>query len=160
MERDDFLHYFEQVRARTIRTVRCIPPDKIEWTCRQSDFTLGDLARHIAATEREVRWAGSVTDALAASAGSGDAAVRVDGAMVDEAMRAQAAVREAANAEAAARQHARAVRVASDAARDRLAAANADNRRLYEALEPIVGSHCPGLARAPYHVHRYGAHIG
>jgi 5-methylthioadenosine/S-adenosylhomocysteine deaminase len=43
------------------------------------------------------------------------------------------------------------------AARDRLAAANADNRRLYEALEPIVGSYCPGLARTPYHVHRYGA---
>jgi 5-methylthioadenosine/S-adenosylhomocysteine deaminase len=44
-----------------------------------------------------------------------------------------------------------------EAARDRLAAANADNRRLYEALEPVVGSHCPGLARAPYHVDRYGA---
>jgi guanine deaminase len=43
------------------------------------------------------------------------------------------------------------------AARERLAAANADNRRLYEALEPVVGSHCPGLARLPYHVHRYGA---
>jgi cytosine/adenosine deaminase-related metal-dependent hydrolase len=42
-------------------------------------------------------------------------------------------------------------------ARDRLAAANADNRRLYEALAPVVGSHCPGLARLPYHVHRYGA---
>jgi guanine deaminase len=48
----------------------------------------------------------------------------------------------------------------AEAARARLDAANADNRRLYEALEPIVGSHCPGLARAPYHVHRYGAHIG
>jgi 5-methylthioadenosine/S-adenosylhomocysteine deaminase len=35
------------------------------------------------------------------------------------------------------------------AARDRLAAANADNRRLYEALEPVVGSYCPGLARTP-----------
>jgi 5-methylthioadenosine/S-adenosylhomocysteine deaminase len=45
------------------------------------------------------------------------------------------------------------------AARDRLAAANADNRRLYEALEPVVGSYCPGLARAPYHVHRYGARL-
>jgi guanine deaminase len=43
------------------------------------------------------------------------------------------------------------------AARDRLAAANADNRRLYDALEPVVGSHCPGLARAPYHIDRYGA---
>jgi guanine deaminase len=44
----------------------------------------------------------------------------------------------------------------AEAARDRLAAANIDHRRLYEALEPVVGSHCPGLARAPYHVHRYG----
>ncbi len=44
-----------------------------------------------------------------------------------------------------------------EAARDRLAAANADNRRLYEALEPVVGSHCPGLARARYHIDRYGA---
>jgi 5-methylthioadenosine/S-adenosylhomocysteine deaminase len=45
------------------------------------------------------------------------------------------------------------------AARDRLAAANIDNRRLYEALEPVVGSHCPGLAATPYHVHRYGARL-
>jgi guanine deaminase len=45
------------------------------------------------------------------------------------------------------------------AARERLAAANIDNRRLYEALEPVVGSHCPGLARTPYHVHRYGARL-
>jgi guanine deaminase len=42
-------------------------------------------------------------------------------------------------------------------ARDRLAAANADNRLLYEALAPVVGSYCPGLARVPYHVNRYGA---
>ncbi len=45
------------------------------------------------------------------------------------------------------------------AARDRLAAANADNRLLYEALAPVVGLYCPGLARAPYHVHRYGARL-
>jgi 5-methylthioadenosine/S-adenosylhomocysteine deaminase len=49
------------------------------------------------------------------------------------------------------------LRIRVEAARERLAAANADNRRLYEALEPIVGSHCPGLGRAPYHIHRYGA---
>ena len=48
----------------------------------------------------------------------------------------------------------------ADAARERLAAANLDNRRLYEALEPVVGSHCPGLARAPYHIDRYGARHG
>src|SRR6266436_8029098 len=45
------------------------------------------------------------------------------------------------------------------AARDRLAAANVDTSRLYQALVPIVGSHCPGLARTPYHVHRYGARL-
>ena len=44
-----------------------------------------------------------------------------------------------------------------EAARDRLAAANVDNRSLYMALEPVVGSHCPGLAHAPYHIDRYGA---
>jgi 5-methylthioadenosine/S-adenosylhomocysteine deaminase len=44
-------------------------------------------------------------------------------------------------------------------ARDRLAAANADNHRLYQALEPVVGSYCPGLAHNPYHVHRYGARL-
>jgi uncharacterized damage-inducible protein DinB len=54
MERDELLHYFEQVRERTMRTVRCIPPDKLEWTCRKGGFTLGGLARHIAATERYV----------------------------------------------------------------------------------------------------------
>src|SRR6185437_6542083 len=43
--------------------------------------------------------------------------------------------------------------------RARLAVANADHRRLYEALEPIVGSYCPGLARTPYHIHRYGARL-
>ncbi len=42
-------------------------------------------------------------------------------------------------------------------ARERLAAANADYRRLYQALEPVVGSHCPGMARLPYRIHRYGA---
>ena len=42
------------------------------------------------ATEREVRWAGRVAEALRAASAHGDAAVRVDGAMVDEAMRAHA----------------------------------------------------------------------
>jgi uncharacterized damage-inducible protein DinB len=54
MDREEFFHNFEQVRERTMRVVRCIPPDKIEWTCREGEFTLGDLARHIAATERYV----------------------------------------------------------------------------------------------------------
>jgi guanine deaminase len=49
------------------------------------------------------------------------------------------------------------LREQAEAARERLCAANVDNRALYAALEPIVGSFCPGLARMPYHVHRYGA---
>jgi 5-methylthioadenosine/S-adenosylhomocysteine deaminase len=49
------------------------------------------------------------------------------------------------------------LRERAEAARERLYAANADNRKLYAALEPVVGSFCPGLARMPYHVHRYGA---
>jgi acyl dehydratase len=48
------------------------------------------LNRAFGATEQELRWAGAVTEGLAAAAGSGDAAVRVDEAMVDEAMRAHA----------------------------------------------------------------------
>jgi 5-methylthioadenosine/S-adenosylhomocysteine deaminase len=44
-------------------------------------------------------------------------------------------------------------------ARERLAAANADHRRLYKALEPVVGTYCPGLARTPYHIDRYGARL-
>jgi len=54
MDREDFLRYFEQVRERTMRVVRAIPEDKVEWTCRSGEFTIGDLARHIAATERYV----------------------------------------------------------------------------------------------------------
>ena len=49
------------------------------------------------------------------------------------------------------------LRERAETARERLHAANADNRKLYAALEPVVGSFCPGLARMPYHVHRYGA---
>ncbi len=50
----EFLDYFEKVHARTVRVLRCIPPDKIEWTYHEGKFTLGDLARHIAAIERNM----------------------------------------------------------------------------------------------------------
>jgi len=45
----------------------------------------------------------------------------------------------------------------AEAARDRLAAVNLPNKTLYGQLESIVGSFCPGLAREPYHLHRFGA---
>jgi hypothetical protein len=47
-----FLHYFGNVRERTMRVARSIPPDKLDWTYAPGKFTLGDLLRHIAATER------------------------------------------------------------------------------------------------------------
>jgi uncharacterized damage-inducible protein DinB len=49
-----FLDYFEKIRSRTMRVVACIPPEQMEWRCKEGKFTLGDLARHIAAVERNV----------------------------------------------------------------------------------------------------------
>jgi uncharacterized damage-inducible protein DinB len=49
---DPFLKYFSNIRERTLRTARCVPPDKIDWTYAPGKFTIGDLLRHIAVTER------------------------------------------------------------------------------------------------------------
>lgn len=49
---DVFLEYLDKVHQRTMRVVRCIPPDQLEWTFREGKFTLGDLVRHMAAIER------------------------------------------------------------------------------------------------------------
>jgi uncharacterized damage-inducible protein DinB len=49
-----FLQYFGNVRERTMRIARCVPTDKIDWTYSPGKFTLGDLLRHIAVTERYV----------------------------------------------------------------------------------------------------------
>lgn len=42
-------------------------------------------------------------------------------------------------------------------ARERLEKLNRENQNLYQRLESIVGSYCPGLAKTPLHIHRYGA---
>jgi len=47
-----FLGYYEKLRARTLRVVERIPPESLEWTYKEGKFTLGDLVRHVAATER------------------------------------------------------------------------------------------------------------
>jgi len=47
-----FLAYYERIRERTLRVIKCIPIDKIEWTFKEGKFTFGDLLRHIAALER------------------------------------------------------------------------------------------------------------
>ncbi len=43
----------------------------------------------------------------------------------------------------------------AEAARERLEALNAETKNLYELLEPVVASFCPGLAAQPYHLKRY-----
>ncbi len=50
----EFLNYFEKVHQRTMKVVRAIPPDRVDWTFREGKFTLGDLARHIAAANRHI----------------------------------------------------------------------------------------------------------
>lgn len=47
-----FLDYLDKIHQRTMRVVRCIPADKIDWTHREGQFTLGDLVRHIATINR------------------------------------------------------------------------------------------------------------
>ena len=49
---DSFLHYFETIRERTVRVVQAVPQEKFEWRHAPQVFSPGDLARHIAATER------------------------------------------------------------------------------------------------------------
>jgi citrate lyase beta subunit/acyl dehydratase len=73
--------------ARAARAARELGFDG-KWAIHPEQVEL--LNRVFAASEPEVRWAGAVVDALAAAADGGDGAVRVQGAMVDEAMRAQA----------------------------------------------------------------------
>jgi uncharacterized damage-inducible protein DinB len=51
---DAFLEYLDKVHQRTLRVVRCIPPDKLDWSYAPGKFTLGDLVRHIAAIERHM----------------------------------------------------------------------------------------------------------
>ncbi len=43
-----------------------------------------------------------------------------------------------------------------ETARARLEKANAGNKRLFERLAPAVNSFCPGMAREPYHIDRFG----
>ena len=58
-ELDAFLHQFDRVRERTRRVAACIPAEHVEWTYKPGAFTLGDLVRHIAVTERFI-WAETV----------------------------------------------------------------------------------------------------
>lgn len=49
---ESFLEYFERIRERSLRVIRCIPPEKIDWTYREGKFTFADIIRHLATIER------------------------------------------------------------------------------------------------------------
>ena len=50
----EFLNYFGKVHERTMKVVRCIPPEKVDWRFRDDKFTIGDLVRHIATANRYI----------------------------------------------------------------------------------------------------------
>ena len=56
---DEFLHHVARLRERTRRVAACVPADQVEWSYKPGAFTLGDLVRHIAVTERYI-WAETV----------------------------------------------------------------------------------------------------
>jgi guanine deaminase len=43
-----------------------------------------------------------------------------------------------------------------EAARARLEETNAPHRAFFEKVEPVVNTFCPGLAKMPYHIDRWG----
>jgi uncharacterized damage-inducible protein DinB len=52
---EPFLDYYGKIRARTLRVVRCIPRERIEWAPAWGDgerWSFGDLLRHLGALER------------------------------------------------------------------------------------------------------------
>ncbi|TRX62583.1 DinB family protein [Fulvivirga sp. M361] len=49
---DSFLNYYARIKERTSRLFECIPAEKMEWTPKKGKFTIGDIIRHLALTER------------------------------------------------------------------------------------------------------------
>ncbi|HWX40450.1 MAG TPA: DinB family protein [Blastocatellia bacterium] len=47
-----FLAYYERIRERTNKVIKCIPPERIDWTYKEGKFTFADLISHVAAIER------------------------------------------------------------------------------------------------------------
>ena len=50
----DFMPYYDKVKARTLKVITYIPEEHIEWTFRSGKFTLGDIVRHLALLERQM----------------------------------------------------------------------------------------------------------
>jgi len=57
-----FADYFEGVRARTRHFVSAVPADRVDWTPRAGEYTVGDIVRHLAACE--AMFVGAVVDGV------------------------------------------------------------------------------------------------
>ncbi len=51
---ESFLEFYERTREGTLRILKVVPPDKMDWAYLPGKFTIGDLVRHIAAIERNL----------------------------------------------------------------------------------------------------------
>ena len=49
---EPFIRYFENIRARTLRVVACVPAERFDWRPREGAFSFADLIRHLGAIER------------------------------------------------------------------------------------------------------------
>lgn len=49
---ETFLDYYKNLRGRTVRVIKSIPPEKFDRTYEKGRFSFADLIRHLAATER------------------------------------------------------------------------------------------------------------
>jgi uncharacterized damage-inducible protein DinB len=47
-----FIKYFESIRRRTMNYVRILPPDRLDWSPKEGEFTSADILRHIKVTEK------------------------------------------------------------------------------------------------------------
>jgi uncharacterized damage-inducible protein DinB len=49
---EDFIKYLDSIRRRTLNYVRVVPPDRLDWSPKEDEFTCGDILRHLIAAEK------------------------------------------------------------------------------------------------------------
>ena len=76
----EFTEYFDGVRRRTVGFFRMIPPDMIDWTPKDGEYSCGDIVRHVAVSES--MFSGVVADGVWRY----DGHARELGASLDEAL--------------------------------------------------------------------------
>jgi uncharacterized damage-inducible protein DinB len=51
---DEFIRYYQRIKQRSLKVIRIIPEEQLEFRLQEGDFSLGDLARHIILIERDM----------------------------------------------------------------------------------------------------------